>query len=46
MSKPNRTPQTCGNCAGAGRVDRYNPQTKRIETTTCGACGGRGVIER
>lgn len=41
-----KTPQTCGTCAGAGVVDRWNPQTKRIETVTCTGCGGSGVVMR
>jgi len=38
--------EVCRACAGAGIVDRWNPQTKRIETTTCGACGGAGTVTR
>lgn len=41
-----RTPQICGTCAGAGVVDRYDPQTKRIERTTCPNCGGAGTVLR
>jgi DnaJ-class molecular chaperone len=36
----------CTKCAGAGRVDRYNPATKRIETVPCGPCGGSGTVNR
>lgn len=32
----------CTNCAGAGKVDRWNPLKKIIETLTCRPCKGTG----
>lgn len=44
MPKP--TTEVCRRCAGAGKVDQYNPRLKRIETTVCPTCGGAGVVTR
>jgi molecular chaperone DnaJ len=43
-SEPGHTPETCGDCGGAGRVRASNGffQMER----TCGRCGGRGRVIR
>lgn len=38
--------EVCRTCAGAGKVDRYNPKTDRIETVPCSSCGGTGSVTR
>ncbi len=41
-----KSTEICRTCAGAGKVDRYNPDTKRIETVSCWGCAGTGVVTR